>query len=60
MDTTMTMGRLVFQIFGALAEYERSLISERTKAGLRAARARGRKFGDAQARRAAELLRAGS
>ena len=36
MDTTMTMGRLVFQIFGALAEYERSLISERTKAGLRA------------------------
>ena len=30
MDTTMTMGRLVFQIFGALAEYERSLISECT------------------------------
>ncbi|MCY3660222.1 MAG: recombinase family protein [Caldilineaceae bacterium] len=64
MDTT-TMGRLVFQIFGALAEYERSLISERTKAGLASARARGRKggrgrkFGDAQVRRAAELLRAG-
>lgn len=36
MDTTMTMGRLVFQIFGALAEYERSLISECTKVGLRA------------------------
>lgn len=64
LDTT-TMGRLVFQIFGALAEYERSLISERTKAGLASARARGRKggrgrkFGDAQVRRAAELLRAG-
>lgn len=65
MDTTTMMGRLVFQIFGALAEYERSLISERTKAGLASARARGRKggrgrkFGDAQVRRAAELMRAG-
>ena len=65
MDTTTTMGRLVFQIFGALAEYERSLISERTKAGLASARARGRKggrgrkFGNAQVRRAGELLRAG-
>jgi len=58
MDTT-TMCWLVFQIFGALAEYERNSISERPKAGLRAARARGRKFGDAQINRVAELLRAG-
>ncbi len=45
-DTTTTSGgRLVFQIFGALAEFERNLIRERTKAGLEAARARGRKGG---------------
>lgn len=36
---------MVFQIFGALAEFERNLIRERTKAGLEAARARGRKGG---------------
>lgn len=44
-DTTSTGGRLVFHIFGALAEFERGLIQERTKAGLAAARARGRKGG---------------
>lgn len=44
-DTTTPGGRLVFHIFGALAEFERNLISERTKAGLEAARARGRKGG---------------
>src|SRR2546425_5924984 len=38
-------GRLIFQIFGALAEFERNLIRERTQAGLTAARARGRKGG---------------
>ena len=38
-------GRFVFHIFGALAEFERSLIRERTNAGLKAARARGRKGG---------------
>jgi DNA invertase Pin-like site-specific DNA recombinase len=42
MDTTTSGGKLVFSIFGALAEFERSLIRERTMAGLAAARARGR------------------
>lgn len=41
-DTTTTGGKLVFRIFGALAEFERELIRERTQAGLVAARARGR------------------
>lgn len=44
-DTTTNGGRLIFHIFGALAEFERTLIRERTLAGLRAARARGRKGG---------------
>ena len=41
-DTSTPAGRLVFHTFGALAEFERDLIRERTKAGLAAARARGR------------------
>ena len=41
-DTTSPGGRLIFHLFGALAEFERNLIRERTQAGLAAARARGR------------------
>ena len=44
-DTTTAAGKMIFGIFAALAEFERELISERTKAGLAAARARGRKGG---------------
>jgi DNA invertase Pin-like site-specific DNA recombinase len=44
-DTTTPAGKLQFHIFSALAEFERDLIHERTMAGLRAARARGRKGG---------------
>jgi len=44
-DTTTSGGKLVFHIFGALAEFERDIIRERTQAGLLAARARGRKGG---------------
>lgn len=44
-DTTRPEGKLVFSIFAALAEFERELIVERTRAGLAAARARGRKGG---------------
>lgn len=61
-DTTSSGGRLVFHIFGALAEFEHSLIRERTIAGLEAARARGRKGGrkpsmsDSDIRKAAAML----
>jgi DNA invertase Pin-like site-specific DNA recombinase len=44
-DTTTPGGKLVFAVFGALAEFERDLIRERTAAGLKAAAARGRKGG---------------
>jgi len=61
-DTTSSGGRLVFHIFGALAEFEHTLIRERTIAGLAAARARGRKGGrkpalsPADVRKAAAML----
>lgn len=44
-DTTSSGGKLIFHVFGALAEFERDLIRERTNAGLQAARARGRQGG---------------
>src|SRR5690606_15099633 len=42
MDTSTPGGKLIFHVFGALAEFEREIIRERTQAGLKAARARGR------------------
>jgi len=44
-DTTTSGGKLIVHIFGALAEFEREIIRERTQAGLKAARARGKKSG---------------
>jgi DNA invertase Pin-like site-specific DNA recombinase len=44
-DTTTSGGNVIFHVFGALAEFERELMRERTQAGLRAARARGRQGG---------------
>ncbi len=44
-DTTTPTGKLTFHLFAALAEFERDIISERTKAGLASARARGRRGG---------------
>ena len=61
-DTTSSSGKLIFHVFAALSEFERSLIQERTKAGLAAARARGRKGGrpkklsDDQIRKAKAML----
>ena len=60
-DTTTPNGKLIFHIMGALAEWERDIIRLRTRAGLEAARARGRKGGrpkkltPAKAKRAREL-----
>ena len=44
-DTTTSGGQLIFHIFGALSQFERELIRERTQAGLKAARVRGRMGG---------------
>lgn len=54
-DTTTAAGKLVFGIFAALAEFERELIAERTKAGLASARARGRHGGRPPKMTAAKL-----
>jgi DNA invertase Pin-like site-specific DNA recombinase len=61
-DTTTSGGKLVFHFFAALAEFERALIRERTRAGLKAARARGRQGGrprvlSEEKRRMAQALR---
>jgi DNA invertase Pin-like site-specific DNA recombinase len=45
LDLSTPSGRLMFQIIGAMAEFERSLIQERVKAGLRNARAKGKRLG---------------
>jgi DNA invertase Pin-like site-specific DNA recombinase len=45
LDLSTPSGRLMFQIIGAMAEFEKSLIQERVRAGLRNARAKGRKLG---------------
>lgn len=45
MDTSTPTGKMIFQVFAAVAEFERSLIRERTMAGLEAARARGKRGG---------------
>ena len=57
-DTTTSGGRLIFHIFAALAEFERSIIRERTMAGLAAARARGRTGGRPPALSAADIAAA--
>ena len=44
-DTTSAAGELIFHVFGAIAHFERRLISERTKDGIQAARMRGKKLG---------------
>jgi DNA invertase Pin-like site-specific DNA recombinase len=63
LDLSTLSGRLMFQIIGAMAEFERSLIQERVRAGLRNARAKGKKLGSPRARvdafRVAELRRDG-
>jgi DNA invertase Pin-like site-specific DNA recombinase len=62
-DTTTSGGKLVFHVFGALAEFEREMIRERTKAGIKASRARGisngrpRKLTRAQIQMARTLIR---
>lgn len=57
-DTTTPGGRLVFHLFGALGQFERDLIQERTRAGLVAAAARGRKGGRKPVVTAEKLKRA--
>ena len=57
-DTTTPNGRLVFHLFGALGQFERDLIRERTRAGLAAAAARGRKGGRKPVVTAVKLQRA--
>jgi DNA invertase Pin-like site-specific DNA recombinase len=54
-DTTTSGGKLIFHVFGALAEFERDIIRERTQAGLAAARARGRQGGRPRSAALADL-----
>lgn len=57
-DTTTASGRLLFHVMGALAEFERALISERTRAGMAAAKARGHHVGRPPKLGVAEIARA--
>lgn len=57
-DTTNAQGRLVFQIMGSLAEFERSLISERTSAGMKAQQKRGKHVGRPFALQTAQIEKA--
>jgi DNA invertase Pin-like site-specific DNA recombinase len=57
-DTTTSGGRLIFHIFGSLAEFERSIIKERTLAGLSAAKRLGRRSGRPPALKAEDLVAA--
>jgi DNA invertase Pin-like site-specific DNA recombinase len=57
-DTTTAVGELAFHMIGSIAQFERRLISERTKAGLEAARARGRKGGRKQKLSAGDIKKA--
>jgi DNA invertase Pin-like site-specific DNA recombinase len=57
-DTTTSGGKLVFHVFGALAEFERDIIRERTQAGLAAARSRGRRGGRPKAMSEQQLIMA--
>lgn len=57
-DTSSASGRLILSVFGALAEFERSLIIERTQAGLMAARARGVRIGRPMAMNAGQIEQA--
>jgi DNA invertase Pin-like site-specific DNA recombinase len=55
-DTATPKGRAMWQMIGVLAELERSLISERTRAGVKAAQRRGVKFGKPSERRSLDAL----
>lgn len=57
-DTTTPTGRVMWQMIGAFAEWERSMISERTQAGLKEARRRGVKFGPKEKLNSQQVLRA--
>ena len=57
-DTTTPGGRLIFHVFGALAQFERDLIRERTRAGLSSAASRGRRGGRKPVVTADKLIRA--
>ena len=58
LDTTAPSGRLIFHVMGAVAEFERDLIRERTRAGIAAARRRGKQIGRPRALDTDELMRA--